>query len=243
MAGERERDREGSPRAERGRRAVRATYDEIAAHFAKTRVHPWPEVESFLAGRTGRVGLDVGCGNGRHAVALAPHVDRVLGVDASVELLDLARERVTEAGHADVFDPILGDAARLPLRARTVDLALYVATIHHLPSRSVRRDSLSELGRVLAPGGVALVSAWSTAHERFDADPDDPVGFDTTVDWTLPGGETVPRFYHVYAPAEFDADLDAASLSVERSFVSSGNCYAVVSDRRREGKRTYPEGG
>ncbi|MEF8842392.1 MAG: class I SAM-dependent methyltransferase [Haloarculaceae archaeon] len=230
MPGERECDREDGLRAERSRRAVRATYDEIAAHFSKTRVHPWPEVESFLEGRTGRIGLDVGCGNGRHAVALAAHVDRVLGVDASVELLDLARERATEAGHADAFEPFAGDAARLPLRAGTVDLALYVATIHHLPSRSVRRESLSELGRVLTPGGVAFVSAWSTAHERFDADADDPEGFDTTVDWTLPGGETVPRFYHVYAPAEFEADLGVASISVERSFVSSGNCYAVVSE-------------
>lgn len=219
----------GDFRAGRSRRAVRATYDDIAAHFAKTRAHPWPEVESFLGDRTGRLGLDIGCGNGRHASPLAAWVDRVLGVDASVELLGLARGRATDGGYAAAFDPIAGDAARLPVRSHTVNLALYVATIHHLRSRSLRRESLSELGRVLAGEGTALVSAWSTAHDRFDASPDDPEGFDTSVDWTLPGGERVPRFYHVYAPAEFDDDLDASPLSVERSFVSSGNCYAVVS--------------
>ncbi|ERH11464.1 MAG: hypothetical protein J07HB67_00471, partial [halophilic archaeon J07HB67] len=53
-------------------------------------------------------------------------------------------------------------------------------------------------------------------------------GFDTTVDWTLPGGETVPRFYHVYDPAEFRADLRQSALTVVSTRVSSGNCYAVV---------------
>ncbi|MFC6728796.1 SAM-dependent methyltransferase, partial [Natronoarchaeum mannanilyticum] len=86
------------------------------------------------------------------------------------------------------------------------------------------RRSLDELARALAPEGRALVSAWSTAHDRFDRSE----GFDTTVDWTLPGGETVPRFYHVYDPDEFRADLSASDLAVEDAFLSSGNCYAVV---------------
>jgi len=68
------------------------------------------------------------------------------------------------------------------------------------------------------------VSAWSTAHDRFDAED----GFDTTVDWTLPGGETVPRFYHIYAPAEFEADVADSDLEPVDFEVSSGNCYATV---------------
>jgi len=88
-----------------------------------------------------------------------------------------------------------------------------VATLHHLPTRADRRRSLDELARVLAPDGRALVSAWSTEHDRFDDDGDD--GFDTTVDWTLPGGEVVPRFYHVYAPDEFQADVAATGLTID----------------------------
>jgi len=182
-------------------------------------------VESFLADRTAETALDVGCGNGRHAELLAERADRVLALDASRGLLDAARERAA----ARDFDPDLlaGDAARLPLCDGCVDLAVYVATLHHLPTRESRIASLDELARVLSPGAAALVSAWSTEHDRFDADE----GFDTTVDWTLPGGETVPRFYHVYDPAEFRADLDASALAVEDAFVSSGNCYAVVASR------------
>jgi ubiquinone/menaquinone biosynthesis C-methylase UbiE len=119
----------------------------------------------------------------------------------------------------------VADAARLPVRDSRVDLAVYVATLHHLPTRELRVRSLRELGRVLAPGGRALVSAWSTEHDRFDGH---DTGFDTTVDWTLPDGETVGRFYHIYDPEEFDADLERAGLTVESSVVSSGNCYATV---------------
>ena len=204
------------------RRDVRETYDAIADHFAATRAHPWPETEAFCEGRHVEVALDVGCGNGRNAAVLVDHADAVVGVDVSGALLSIARDRVT---HAALLQ---GEAARLPLRDDVADLALYIATVHHLADRSLRCRSLDELARVLAPGGEALVSAWSTHAERFEADPDVETGFDTHLDWTLPDGETVPRYYHIYAPPEFDRDLAESDLRVARSWVASGNCYAVV---------------
>jgi len=205
---------------------VRRTYDRIATHFAATREYPWPEVESFLADRTGRVGLDVGCGNGRHAEVLSEHVDRVVGLDVSRGVLGTARSRAAEREFP--VELVQGDAATLPLSMGCVDLAVSIATVHHLPTRDGRRESLAELARVLSADGVALVSAWSTAHDRFDAAEDDDQGFDTTLEWTLPDDETIDRYYHIYAPAEFEADLAAGGLEIEDSFVSSGNCYAVV---------------
>lgn len=216
------------------RRGVRETYERIAEHFAATREHPWPEVESFCEDRRGALALDVGCGNGRHAGLLAGRADRVVCLDASRRLLGIARDRLRDAtGGASrptsAVTFLSGDAAALPLVAHCVDLGLYVATLHHLPTQGLRRASLDELARVLAPGGAALVSVWSTAHERFaDASATDEEGFDAELDWTLADGSTVPRYYHVYAPAEFEADLGSSALTVTRSFVSSGNCYSVV---------------
>ena len=211
------------------RASVRATYDRIGEHFAKTRANPWPEVEDFLDGRTGDVGLDVGCGNGRHTELLAERCDRTIGVDASRALLAVAADRPGPDGdEGPPYALVQGDAATLPLVADCVDLGVYVATLHHLPTRAGRVASLDELARVLGPSGRALVSAWSTTHDRFDAE----TGFDTTVDWTLPGGETVDRFYHIYDPAEFEDDVTESALEPVSFEVSSGNCYAVVGSER-----------
>ncbi|PHQ37813.1 SAM-dependent methyltransferase [Halorubrum persicum] len=201
-----------------------STYDRIAAHFSKTREYAWPEVESFLDGRAATRALDLGCGNGRHTELLAERADAVVGVDLSRELLREAGERARERGFDDAASFVHGDAAAPPIATDTIGLAVYVATLHHLPSREARVRSLDELARSLAPGGTALVSVWSTAHDRFDREE----GFDTTVDWTLPGGETVPRYYHIYSPEEFESDIADSALEPVETTVSSGNCYAVV---------------
>jgi len=198
---------------------VGATYDRIAEQFARTRQTPWPEVEAFLeAVPRGDLGLDLGCANGRHLGPLADRVDRVAGVDLSRALLDVAAAE----GHPAAL--VRGDAAAVPLGDGRVDVALYVATVHHLRPRAARVASLDELARVLAPGGRAFVSAWAVDHDRFDADE----AFDTTVDWTLPDGETVPRFYHVYDLPSFRADLAESDLRVDDAYLASGNCYAEV---------------
>lgn len=206
---------------------MRATYDRIAEHFAATRPNPWPEVEAFLEGRSGCVGLDLGAGNGRHAELLATRTDRVFAVDFSRAALGAALDRAADRGFS--LEVLLADAVTLPLRAGSIDLAVYVATLHHLPTGSLRIRSLQELDRVLAPGGAAIVGAWSVAHDRFDAE----TGFDTTVDWTLPDGEVVDRFYHIYDLEEFESDLGRSGLATERVFEAAGNCYAIVTDGER----------
>jgi ubiquinone/menaquinone biosynthesis C-methylase UbiE len=202
--------------------SVRATYDRIAAHFAKTREYAWPEIEAFLDDRSGAVGLDVGCGNGRHTELLAERCERALGVDLSREMVATAGERSADRG----FDYGLAqaDAGSLPVRDGVADVAVFVATLPHLPTRAARTASLDELARVLAPDGRALVSAWSTEHDRFD----ETEGFDTTVEWTLPGGVSVDRFYHIYDPEEFRRDVEESGLALVEFEVSSGNCYGVV---------------
>ncbi|WP_123537464.1 class I SAM-dependent methyltransferase [Halosimplex salinum] len=202
--------------------SVRATYDRIADHFSKTREYPWPEVEDFLDGRSGTVGLDIGCGNGRHTELLAECCERAVGVDLSRGILETASDRAADRGGS--YALAQGDASRLPVRDGVVDVAVYVATLPHLPTRETRVASLDELARVLSPDGRALVSAWSTEHDRFDR----TEGFDTTVEWTLPGGEAVDRFYHIYDPDEFRADVAASGLELGSFELSSGNCYGVV---------------
>jgi SAM-dependent methyltransferase len=54
--------------------------------------------------------LDVGCGSGRYAVALAlMGTKRVVGVDVAEGMLDMARQSAEEAGVADRCEFVLGD--------------------------------------------------------------------------------------------------------------------------------------
>lgn len=205
-----------------GNRPVVDTYDEIAPHFARKRQHPWPEVEEFVESASGGTALDVGCANGRHTELLASIADRTIGLDASRGLLAEARDRQdANEFHADLLQ---GDASRLPLRTNTIDVVTYIATMHHFPTRQARVESLDELARVMSPDGRALLSVWSTEHDRFEG----TEGFDTTVTFTTPDGTEVPRYYHIYDPEEFAADLDASSAVSEREWVSRGNCYAIL---------------
>jgi ubiquinone/menaquinone biosynthesis C-methylase UbiE len=93
--------------------------------------------------------LDVGTGAGALALALAPLVRTVVGVDVVPELLAEARRRAP----ANV-ELVEADAAALPFEAGAFDLVCSARTLHHVarPERV-----LAEMTRVLRPGGTMLV--------------------------------------------------------------------------------------
>lgn len=73
--------------------------------------------------------LDVGTGTGRAAVELARSGARVVGVDASAEMLQVARIRAREAGV--VLELGLADAHDLPFGSRSVDGAVSLRVLMH----------------------------------------------------------------------------------------------------------------
>jgi ubiquinone/menaquinone biosynthesis C-methylase UbiE len=91
----------------------------------------------------GRRIADVGTGTGRAALALAEAGADVVGLDASQEMLDVARQRAA-AAHAHIqFD--VADAHALPLGDRTVDVAVSLRLLMHVPDW---QRCVSELCRV-----------------------------------------------------------------------------------------------
>jgi ubiquinone/menaquinone biosynthesis C-methylase UbiE len=123
---------------------VAARQDERAAALAE-------EVRSFVVPRGDERAIDVGTGAGALALALAPLVREVVGVDRVPELLDRARERA--AGFPNV-EFVEGDAERLPFDDASFDLAATLRTLHHVARPEV---VLAELVRVTRPGGAVLV--------------------------------------------------------------------------------------
>jgi ubiquinone/menaquinone biosynthesis C-methylase UbiE len=106
-------------------------------------------VRAFLVASGEERALDVGCGAGALALALAPLVREVVGVDRVPELLALARERAPE--NATFVE---ADATHLPYAEGEFDLAGTLRTLHHVPRPEL---VAAELARVTKVGGRVLV--------------------------------------------------------------------------------------
>ncbi|HWB31038.1 MAG TPA: metalloregulator ArsR/SmtB family transcription factor [Vicinamibacterales bacterium] len=102
---------------------------------------------------------DLGCGTGVALGAIAPHVARVVGVDASDEMLASARARVRDLTNVELRR---GSLESLPLADASLDAAVMMLVLHHLPAPAA---ALSEAARVLKPGGRLLIVDM-TPHER-----------------------------------------------------------------------------
>jgi ubiquinone/menaquinone biosynthesis C-methylase UbiE len=100
--------------------------------------------------------LDLGCGNGRVALALAARGFRVEGIDISPSMVEDARTAAAAAGVDARFR--VGDAVSLPHDENELDGVVFACNgIAHL-TRDGKIQCLVELQRVLRPGGVALLS-------------------------------------------------------------------------------------
>ncbi|MEN3342889.1 MAG: hypothetical protein V7644_2293 [Actinomycetota bacterium] len=108
-------------------------------------------VSAFVEPHRDERALDVGTGAGALALALAPLVASVVGVDRVQELLSLARERAAAFGNV-VF--VEGDATALPFADDSFDLAGTLRTLHHVPRPEL---VVAELARVTRRGGRLLV--------------------------------------------------------------------------------------
>ncbi len=105
---------------------------------------------------------DLGCGTGQVAAVLAPNVARVIAVDGSAEMLAAARKRLRD--HANV-ELRRGELESLPLEDASVDVALAVLVLHHLPDPAA---ALREAARAVKPGGTLLiVDMWPHDREEY----------------------------------------------------------------------------
>ncbi|MFN8061693.1 MAG: metalloregulator ArsR/SmtB family transcription factor [Vicinamibacterales bacterium] len=94
---------------------------------------------------------DFGCGTGVLAEALAPFVRRLVAVDTSDRMLDVARTRLRRFPHVDVRQ---GDLESLPLGEGELDAAVMLLVLHHIP---MPNRALAEAFRVLRPGGLFVI--------------------------------------------------------------------------------------
>ncbi len=115
-----------------------------------------------LGGGSRKFGLlaEVGCGTGRMLQHFASLADTVIGVDFSMESLKLCRQRMQNAGVWERTLLVHADACFLPLADAVLDAVASCQLVEHLPSERLRRQVVTEMARVLKPGGRFVVSGY-----------------------------------------------------------------------------------
>jgi SAM-dependent methyltransferase len=104
--------------------------------------------------------LDVACGPGIVACALAQHAAHVTGVDLTPAMIDQARTRQRQSG-LDNLDWRVGDATHLPFPDQSFDVVITRYSFHHMPRPD---QALAEMRRVCrADGRIVVIDATPSA--------------------------------------------------------------------------------
>lgn len=230
-------------------RLNRSFYDRFAGEFSASRAVLPPGILRALRSLEGaRALLDLGCGDGRIARALAtgqvPHrVAHYTGIDFSKELLGRAAAGLPPGIDLRFLEADLsraGWSARAGLGHEPFDTILCLAALFHIPGRARRAGFLEETRARLANEGRAVVSVWRFLHlpslrekivpweeARIALDtedrilsPEDVEAGDSLIDWRR-GGRGL-RYVHHFEEGELEREVTAAGFSIIESYRSDG---------------------
>jgi ubiquinone/menaquinone biosynthesis C-methylase UbiE len=134
------------------------------AELGATRIEGVRErLRSFVGLRGDETALDVGTGTGTLALALAPLVREVVGIDIVPAMLAHARRAAEGVPNLSFVE---GDLLRLPYEDESFDLVVTSRTIHHVRWPEI---AVAEMARVARTRGKVLVVDQLAAADPLDA--------------------------------------------------------------------------
>jgi ArsR family transcriptional regulator len=135
---------------------MRSFFDSVAGRLGKDYVpgKSWKSIaEALLRLMPPMVIADLGAGEGAFSLLLAQRAKKVIAVDTSAKMIEVAREQALRNGVKNV-EFRLGDMEEVPIKAATADLVWISQSLHHAlhPGRA-----LAEANRILRPGGRIVI--------------------------------------------------------------------------------------
>ncbi len=139
---------------------VKKDYSHIADEFDVTRQKDWKEFDGFLKYIKKNDSIaDLGCGNGRFLKFIAPKRKvKYLGIDNNKDLLKKATPK-------ENF--LHGDLLSLPLDNESVDVAISIAALHHIPSKKLRKKAVQEIHRIIKKDGILILTSWNLFQKKY----------------------------------------------------------------------------
>ena len=135
---------------------MRSFFDSVAGRLGKDYVpgKSWKSIaEALLRLMPPMVIADLGAGEGAFSLLLAQRAKKVIAVDTSAKMIEVAREQALRNGVKNL-EFRLGDMEEVPIKAASVDLVWISQSLHHAlhPGRA-----LAEANRILRPGGRIVI--------------------------------------------------------------------------------------
>lgn len=115
-------------------------------------IYPLEYSHYLLGDVSGMTVLDFGCGAGKSSVLLSRRNAKVIAMDISEPIMQVARERLIRNDIFNSVSFINASAHNIPLADESVDLVFGIAILHHLHLQLVSR----EVFRILKKGGRAI---------------------------------------------------------------------------------------
>ncbi len=123
----------------------------FAAYF---KIFPWSALPAHA------VGFDLGCGTGRWAKLVAPHVGRLYCVDASTEALTVAQRNLADCPNCEF---VAASVDQLPFADDAMDFGYSLGVLHHVPDTA---GGIKACVQKLKPGAPLLVYLYYAFDNR-----------------------------------------------------------------------------
>ncbi len=162
--------------------------------------------------------LNLGCAHGPDFLPFI-HSFELYGIDFSAQMLKFAQKYSQKFNFA--VNLSLADVSSLPYPDETFDWAISVATYHHIKGEEKQRAALTELRRVLKPGGEAFITVWNHWQRRFWFK-----GKEVAVPWRKKD-RTLYRYYYLFSYCELEKLVKQAGFTVLKSFPESAYHFSL----------------
>lgn len=155
-----------------------SNFNSIAQDYHLKRKKPWLPLELFIKflkskghGFNGVI-LDLGCGNGRNFQILSTPPNKLIGIDISFELLEIANYNLNNKDFYPLeskkfFQLILGDISNPPIRQNSINCIFCIASLHHIKKKIERIKTIAQIRKSLKKSGLLILTVWKKWQNRF----------------------------------------------------------------------------